>query len=34
MIEFYTLAFLSYGVAVEVVIPAAQAGIAFVQGLV
>jgi len=34
MIEFYTLALLTYGVAVEVVIPVAQAGIALVQGLV
>ena len=34
MIEFYTLAFLSYGVAVEVVVPAAQVVIAFAQGLV
>ena len=34
MIEFYTLAIISYGVAVEWVIPAAQAGMAFFQGLV
>tara|TARA_R110002012_G_scaffold93778_1_gene227518 strand:+ start:566 stop:670 length:105 start_codon:yes stop_codon:yes gene_type:complete len=34
MIEFYTLAIISYGVAVEVVVPAVQVVIAFAQGLV